>query len=117
LERLDSIAMVVELALLTAIHRSPGPVIARPMNEGSLSRIYRFGVIGAGIGTPLALQAKSTVLGHAPSRFVTALASILTLIGVFLVRYLLVMAGRQSADDPEATFALTRRNGRKPEKA
>ncbi|CCF83409.1 Protein NrfD [Nitrolancea hollandica Lb] len=115
LERLDSITLVVELVLLTAARRNSGPVIGRPMNEGHLGRIYRFGVIGTGIGTPLALMAKSALLGRSTSRFVAALASVLTLAGGFMLRYLLVMTGRKSADDPEATFALTRARRERPE--
>jgi hypothetical protein len=33
------------------------------------------------------------------------------LVGSFLLRYLVVMAGRQSADDPERTFELARGSG------
>ncbi|HEU4792023.1 MAG TPA: NrfD/PsrC family molybdoenzyme membrane anchor subunit [Nitrolancea sp.] len=115
--RLDSIALLAELALLIAARRNSGPVIGKPLAEGHLGRIYRFGVIVAGIGVPLALQAKSALLGRSSSRSATALASVLTLAGGFMLRYLLVMAGRKSADDPEATFALTRARRGQPEKA
>ncbi len=37
-----------------------------------------------------------------------ALASILALAGGFLMRYLMVMAGRASSDDPQATIEFTR---------
>jgi hypothetical protein len=33
------------------------------------------------------------------------------LAGGLMFRYLMVMAGRASADDPQATFEFTRRNG------
>jgi hypothetical protein len=37
-----------------------------------------------------------------------AVASLCVLAGGYLLRYVMVMAGRASADDPHATFALTR---------
>lgn len=89
-------------------------VISRPIREGQLAPIFRFGVLGTGILAPLALLAKSAILGSRPSRLVTALASTLVLVGGFLLRYIMVMAGRASADDPQATFELTRGNGRRP---
>ena len=76
------------------------------MVEGRVGQVYRFGVLGIGLAAPLALQATTLVFGKRPSRGVTALASLLVLAGGFALRYVMVMAGRQSADDPEATFAL-----------
>lgn len=108
LERLDVIALLAEVALLAIAHRRLGPTLGRPLNEGRLSRIYRFGVLGTGIGTPLALASRGTLFHRPPSRWLTALGSLLTLAGGFMFRYVMVMAGRASADDPEATFEFTK---------
>ncbi|MDP9373661.1 MAG: polysulfide reductase, partial [Chloroflexota bacterium] len=55
---------------------------------------------------PLALQAPGVLRGRAPSRPTTALASALTLAGGLIFRYVILYAGRRSADDSQATFAL-----------
>lgn len=114
LERLDALALLAELGLILTAQANAGAVISRPIREGQLAPIFRFGVLGTGILAPLALLAKSAILGSRPSRLVTALASTLVLVGGFLLRYIMVMAGRASADDPQATFELTRGNGRRP---
>lgn len=108
LERLELLTMLGELGLLIAIWRTSGPIIGRPLREGRLGRIFRVGVLGAGIGAPLALQAPALLRGRSPSRLTAALSAVLTLIGGFLLRYVFVMAGPASAEDPEATFEFTR---------
>ena len=108
LERLDAIALLAELSLLLALRARLGPTIARPLDAGPLGRLHRFGVLGIGIAAPLALQWKALVGHAAPSRPTTALASCLVLTGGYLFRHVMVMAGRASADDPGATFELTR---------
>lgn len=108
LDRLDSLAAASEALLLFAARKNAGSTIGRPLNEGSLSKLYRFVVLGMGLGTPMALQAPSAWLGRRMPRGVTILASLLTLVGGVSLRYLMIMAGRASADDPQATFELTR---------
>ncbi len=112
LERLDAIALVAELGLLLANESRLGSVIARPMVRGRLGTIYRFGVLGLGLGAPLAIQARTLITGHSPSRRLAGLTSTLVLLGGFMLRYVIVTAGRQSADDPRATFELARANGK-----
>lgn len=108
LERLDAVAIVAELVLLLLHRARLGPVLARPMVRGRVGRVYRAGVLGAGLAAPLALIAQSVALGVPASRRVVRLASVLVLIGGFCFRYVMVIAGRDSADDPEATFEQTR---------
>ncbi|MBX6342029.1 MAG: polysulfide reductase, partial [Thermomicrobiaceae bacterium] len=91
--------------------------LARPLDEGRLGRVYRLGVLGGEIGGPLALTAGSAWLGRRPPRALAALAALLDLGGGLAFRYLFVMAGRASADDPRATFELTRRDGRRPDQS
>jgi formate-dependent nitrite reductase membrane component NrfD len=109
LERLDMVALLAELGLVLAARANAGPVIGKPVREGHLGRILRWGVLGAGVGAPLTLLATSTFLGDRSARRIAVLSAILTLVGGFLLRYLLIMGGRASADDPQATFEFTRR--------
>ena len=113
LQRLGGIAALAELALLLAMRRNSGPVIARPIEGGRLGQIHHYGVVGTGILAPLVLQVIATMRGvHA--RTATMLASALTLAGGLLFRYVIVFAGHASADDPAASFALTRRAAPEP---
>lgn len=108
LERLDILSLGAELGLLLLNQVRLGPVLRRPLRTGAVGRVYRFGVLGGGISLPLALQLSSLRRGHA-SRGTTALTSSLVLLGGFAFRYVIVMAGHTSADDPQATFALARK--------
>lgn len=110
LERLEAVAMGMELALILTARSRSGPVISRPIRQGRLGHIFRWGVLGTGMIAPLALQARSVLTNSAPSRFVTVLSALMTLVGGFLLRYVMIMAGHVSADDPEATFEFTRRS-------
>ncbi len=108
LERLDTVAMLAELSMLLAARANLGDTLSRPLREGRLGQLYRVGLLGLGLAAPLALQGKTHLRGEPPSPTGTALVSLLILAGGFLLRYIMVMAGRRSADDPHATFELTR---------
>lgn len=109
LERLDTITLLAELGLIMSARANAGPVIARPIREGPLSPIFRWGVLGSGIVAPLVLQLSSMLRRRPLSRGATILSSLLTLTGGFLLRYVMVMAGRASADDPQATFEYAKK--------
>ncbi|MBA3944481.1 MAG: polysulfide reductase NrfD [Herpetosiphonaceae bacterium] len=109
LERLDLIAIVLELVLLLAAKANLGPIIARPLQVGKLARVYRWGVLGAGITLPLTLLSVTMLWRKAPARLLGALSSLLVLVGGLLLRYVMVEAGHASADDPQATFAFARK--------
>jgi formate-dependent nitrite reductase membrane component NrfD len=106
LERLDVIAIVTELALITAFKWRLSPTVARPLSEGKYAWIHNVGVIGLGLGAPLLLQIKSAFFGGQASRPIVGLASSLVLMGGLLLRYVMVKAGKESADDPQATFEM-----------
>ena len=108
LERLDSLALLGELTLLLTARARLGPTLDKPLRYGRLAQLLRLGVFGVGIGAPLALQAPSAWFGARAPRLLTALAAALTLVGGFIFRYVIVMAGHASADDPSATFEFTR---------
>ncbi|HEX9373774.1 MAG TPA: NrfD/PsrC family molybdoenzyme membrane anchor subunit [Roseiflexaceae bacterium] len=107
LERLDLVALLAELGLLLAARANAGPAIGRPLRQDRLGQIFRWGVLGAGIVAPLALQARNAF--GKPSRPLAALASLLTLAGGLCLRYVMVMAGRASAADPQASFQFARK--------
>ncbi len=108
LERLDSIALLTEAAILAAVRARLSPTLARPIAEGRLGRLRALGVSTLGIAAPLALQAPAAFFGRRLPRPLTALAALLVLAGGFTLRYVLVMGGLASADDPQATFELAR---------
>ena len=108
LERLHGFALLAELGLLAALRVHLGRVLARPLERGRLGVLHRVGVIGLGLLAPLALQAVALVWERA-SRPAAVVGSLLALAGGFLLRYTMVMGGRASADDPEATFRLAER--------
>jgi formate-dependent nitrite reductase membrane component NrfD len=107
LERLEFFAMVAELGLLLAARSNAGPVISRPLRQGRLGQMFRWGVLSTGISAPLVLQSIGRLTDKVSPRLLAVISSLLTLTGGFLLRYVMVMAGRASADDPEATFAFT----------
>ncbi len=109
LERLEMCSLVVELGLLALNRRRLGQTIGRPLREGSTGQLYRFGVQGSGIAAPLVLTVVPMLAGRQPSRWRAALSSLLALSGGFMFRYVMVVAGHRSADDPQATFELARR--------
>ena len=80
---------------------------AKPITEGRLGAVVRHGAVGAGMALPLSIGALSPYLPRRLRRPATVVSAALTLAGVFAVRYAVVMGGRQSADDPRATFDMT----------
>ena len=107
LHRLEAVATIAEGALLTAWLAGLGST-SRPLLEGRIGAIARHGVVGAGMTAPLALTAASGKLPWRMRRLANLLAPALTLCGVFALRYAVVEGGRLSANDPRATFDMTR---------
>ncbi len=109
LERLDTVTLLAELGLILLAQANAGPVISRPIREGWLGNVFRWGVLGTGIIAPLTMQIRAILARKQPSRHAAMLSSALTLIGGFLLRYVMVTAGRVSADDPQSTFEFARK--------
>lgn len=76
---------------------------ARPLLVGPLARTYQVGSIVLGLLVPLALLKWDKRPGP-----ITVLGSALTLVGGLIMRFAIVEAGKQSADDPRAYFAHTK---------
>jgi formate-dependent nitrite reductase membrane component NrfD len=103
LERFHLVALLADLGLLLAMRAHLGRRLARPLETGRIGLLFRGGVLGAGLLAPLAIQGWAAARGR-ESRALSALASALVLAGGFLLRYVMVNAGRRSADDPRATY-------------
>jgi formate-dependent nitrite reductase membrane component NrfD len=106
LRALETLSTIAEESLLVMWIIALGPT-AKPIADGRLGAIVRHGGAGAGMALPLAISA---LVDHLPQRMrrpATLASAALTLAGVFTIRYAVVMGGRLSAGDPQATFDMT----------
>jgi formate-dependent nitrite reductase membrane component NrfD len=106
LRGLETLSTVTEESLLVLWILALGPT-AEPIAEGRLGALVRHGAVGAGMALPLTIAALSPILPRRLRRPATTVSAALTLAGVFVVRCAVVIGGRQSADDPRATFDMT----------
>ena len=106
LRALEMVSTVVEESLLVTWIIALGPT-AKPVASGPLGAVVRHGAAGAGMALPLAVSALVHHLPRGMRRPATLISAALTLAGGFAVRYAVVMGGRQSASDPQATFGMT----------
>ena len=106
LRALEMVSTVVEESLLVTWIIALGPT-AKPVAGGPLGAVVRHGAAGAGMALPLAVTALAHHLPRGMRRPATLISAALTLAGGFAVRYAVVMGGRQSAGDPQATFDMT----------
>jgi formate-dependent nitrite reductase membrane component NrfD len=105
LERLDRAEMVTmgtELSLIISLIPVLGPLV-KPLFKGKTGAAFTAGTIGGGIMLPLLTKIVLRLLGRPSASKVTIGTSILVLIGGLLLRYVWIVAGRTSADDPHAT--------------
>jgi formate-dependent nitrite reductase membrane component NrfD len=103
---LEFCSTVAEESLLVTWMIALGPTV-KPIAEGRLGAIVRHGAVGAGMALPLTVLAVSRHLPRSTRRPATFVSAALTLAGVFIVRYAIVVGGGLSADDPQATFDMT----------
>ncbi len=106
LHRFEAMSTIAETVFLTAWIYRLGPT-SKPITENRLGSITRHVVVGSGMVAPLVLSACATHFSGRPRRTATAIASILSLTGVFALRYAVVEGGHRSANDPRATFEMT----------
>jgi len=106
LRALETLSTVAEESLLVIWIMALGST-AKPIVEGRLGAVVRHGAVGSGMALPLAVSALVPHLPRRMRRPATLVSAALTLAGVFAVRYAIVMGGRQSAGDPQATFDMT----------
>ena len=104
LEKLDNaevVAMTTELGLIASLYPILGP-LGKPLFKGKNGVLFQAGTIGAGLAIPLLIKLVSRVTGRKASREQHIATSLLVLIGGYILRYVWIIAGRASADDPEA---------------
>lgn len=112
MERIETVAIAAELSLILAVRANLGPVLSQPIQKGRLGQLFRWGVLGLGIGVPMLFRVR-TLLGGKPSRGATIISSLCALVGGYCVRHVMVYAGKASAADPQATYEFARRAPRK----
>lgn len=106
LARAESICMAAELGLILAGFARLGN-LGRPLRSGKLAAIFWPGMVVNGLVLPLLLQLTGPARGKgSPSR--RMLAACMTLSGGYLLRALMIFAGRESAADPEYYFEYTK---------
>lgn len=108
LARAEVICAATEITFLTAILLRLGK-IGRPLTTGRLGLIFWPVVYFGGLLTPLALQLSGPVQGRPESVGRRRAGAMLTLVGGFALRAVMIFAGRESARRPEDYFAMTRK--------
>ncbi len=105
LERLEMVAGSAEILLLTDFERRAGDY-AKPLFEGSRGKKLRTYTMAAGTLAPIALSLLgSTVKLPKPLETLrVAAASVLNLVGGYVLRESVIEAGKTSARDPHAAF-------------
>jgi protein NrfD len=79
----------------------------QPLNKEPYRSTWRFGFLGLGVLGPLSLHLTDLARGR-QSRPVTAVAAVMTLVGGFILRAVLVIGGNESAEAPEDYYQFTR---------
>ena len=101
LQRAEKVMLVVESGFIAAslVRMSRW---RKPLLTGKVGALFVGGTLLGGIAAPLAL------LSGKETRSKSMLTSVLVLLGGLAFRFAVVLAGRKSADDPEAYFSFTR---------
>ena len=109
LRRAERLTILVETALIAASLVRMGRW-GKPLFSKEIAPLFVGGTLLAGIAAPFAL-----LLGK-ETRGKSILASVLALLGGLSFRFAVVLAGRESADDPEAYFTFaSKENAPEPE--
>jgi formate-dependent nitrite reductase membrane component NrfD len=107
LARAEAICLATELSGMTTIALKTGK-IGRPLTAGKLGMIFWPVTYLGGVLIPLLLQLNGPVQGRSGSRARRTGAAVMVLTGGFVMRALMIFAGRESARRPEDYFAMTR---------
>jgi formate-dependent nitrite reductase membrane component NrfD len=101
LENAEIVSMSTELGLLAALPKVLGP-LGKPLFTGRPGQLLQAGTIGSGLILPLLTRLSWKLARRASSRQMNIALSLLVLVGGMILRYAWIVAGRASADDPEA---------------
>jgi formate-dependent nitrite reductase membrane component NrfD len=108
LARAEVICLATELTGMTTIALKTGK-IGRPLTAGKYGMIFWPVTYLGGVLIPLILQLNGPVQGDSGSRARRIGTALMTLVGGFSLRALMIFAGRESASRPEDYFEMTRR--------
>lgn len=101
-ERAELAVMTTELGLLSALPAVLGP-LGKPLLQGKTAVFFGAGTIGGGLLLPLLARLGWKLAKKPTPRGLNIGASLLVLAGGLILRYVWVVVGRASADDPQAT--------------
>jgi formate-dependent nitrite reductase membrane component NrfD len=109
LRRAERLTLLLETALIAASLLRMGRW-GKPLFSKEIGPVFVGGALLTGIAAPFALLFGKETRGK------SILASVLVLLGGLAFRFAVVLAGRESADDPEAYFTFTKKeNAPEPE--
>lgn len=106
IHRIEGIVNVAEAVALAGYVYSAGPA-ARPLTRGRQAKLFSFGAVVAGVALPALISATR----KKPGRGSTILSGALSLAGALALKWAVVYAGRDSADDAAGARWATRSKG------
>jgi len=110
LHRAERCALAIHAVTQAAVYVNSGR-LGRPLHQGRLGRIHLGGSIGAGVLGPILVHDIGHRIGL-PQRLTSIVGGLLSIVGALALKYVVVMAGHESANDPAATFEFA--GGRLP---
>ncbi len=119
LERLDSAEMITlatELGLISTLPRVLGP-LAKPLFKGRVGVLFLAGTISGGLIVPLFTRLGWKLTRKPVPRPLHIVTSLMVLVGGIILRYTWIVAGRASADDPQATHYYNAVERNRPSRA
>ncbi len=111
LRRAETLTLMTEIGLTVASLARLGK-LGKPLTSGRWGRLFWSGSVGGGMVVPLGLQLSAARAHHQRTVGRRMAGALLSLIGGFLFRTVIVYAGKDSANNPKDYFTYTRnRNG------
>jgi formate-dependent nitrite reductase membrane component NrfD len=107
--RIESATRIAEAFYLSGYVYTAGPA-AQPLTHGRYSRMFRLGAFAAGI----ALPALMTAVRRKPSRASTIASGFLSIAGALALKWSIVHAGRDSAEDGATNRYITKADSNSP---
>lgn len=101
LERAELVTMTAELGLIATLPSVLGP-LAKPLFKGRLGLFFRTNTIGTGLLLPLLIRSGWKLTRRPVPRSLNIVLSLMVLTGGLILRYVWIIAGRASADNPGA---------------
>ncbi len=108
IDTVDTMGTVAQLGIIGARAVLVPRQVQKPLRYGFWGRVYQFGLIGAGLITPLLVRLGMRIGRWHAGRALTAIVSALSLLGGLSERFSITEAGKISAEDPLAYQEITR---------